>query len=141
MHIIKSETFLITVEHDIVKVRKAVRECAIELKFSMTNQTKVVTVASELTRNILKYANTGSVQLSVISKSGQEGLQLIFEDQGPGIPDISKVMAGGYTTGGGMGLGLSGSRRLADEFELKTNVGKGTLIKVILWNKSLKFEI
>ena len=120
-------------DHDIVLARKLVRECANELKFSILNQTKLVTAASELMRNIIKYANSGTVNLNIIHNGSREGLQIIFEDQGPGIPDIPKVMAGGYTTGGGLGLGLSGSKRLVDEFDIKSIVGKGTCIKIVLW--------
>lgn len=134
MQTLTGETIAINDERDVVNVRKIIREQALALKFSMINQTKLVTAASELTRNIIKYANCGTVEYNhLIDNNDRHGLQLIFTDQGPGIPDIKRVMAGGYTTGGGLGLGLSGSKKLVDEFELNSEVGKGTCIKLILW--------
>jgi serine/threonine-protein kinase RsbT len=133
MQIIKREVLKINQEQDVVLVRKLERDCANDLKFSMTNQTKLVTAASELARNIIKYATSGTVELNVIKNDDREGIQMIFENQGPGIADISKVMSGGYTTGGGLGLGLSGSKKLVNEFDLRSVVGEGTCIKLILW--------
>lgn len=133
MKIVKHNSLNVGQELDIVAVRKIVREYTIAIKFGMTGQTKLVTAASELARNILRYAATGTVEINVIQSGTKEGIQMIFEDQGPGIPDIPRVMVGGYTTGGGLGLGLSGSKRLVDEFDLKSVVGEGTCVKIIMW--------
>ncbi len=133
MNALQSNTYPILIEQDVVLIRKVVRELSVQLKLSLINQTKLVTAASELTRNIIKYASTGSLKVDVINNGTRDGIQLIFEDKGPGIPDIPRVMKGGYTTGKGLGLGLSGSERLVDEFELKSVVGQGTYIKLIVW--------
>ncbi len=133
MQIIKREVLKINQEQDVVLVRKLARDYANDLRFSMTNQTKLVTAASELARNIIKYAGSGTVELNIIQNEYRDGIQMIFKDQGPGIADIPKVMAGGYTTGGGLGLGLSGSKKLVNEFNLQSVVGEGTCIKLILW--------
>lgn len=133
MQILKSEERIIQCEEDLSFIRKLVKENAIQLKFSLLNQTKLVTAASELTRNVLKYAKTGIFKINIINTVDKEGVELIFKDQGPGISDIHKVMKGGYTTGGGLGLGLSGSSRLANEFDVQSEVGKGTCVKMIFW--------
>ena len=118
---------------DLVLVRQAVRTWSAELKFSLVEQTKLVTAASELARNTLDYGKGGNVTLQVVQEGIRRGLRLCFEDQGPGIPDIELALRDGYTTGGGMGLGLGGARRLVNEFDIVSKVGEGTRITVTRW--------
>lgn len=120
-------------EYDIVKVRKLVREWSEQAHFSLIKQTKLITAASELARNIFKYAGTGTVQLTVVNLNRRIGLQLIFEDQGPGIADIEQAMTDGFSTGKSLGMGLSGTRRLVDEFNIRSAPGEGTRVNIILW--------
>lgn len=133
MRVLKRELIKLEFEPDIITARKFVRDYTILQKFSLTKQTKLVTAASELARNILKYAKEGTVEINIISDGMQEGIKLIFNDKGPGIADIPRVLAGGYTTGGGLGLGISGSKRLVDHFDITSTIGKGTCIQLILW--------
>lgn len=118
---------------DIVSVRRLVRERAVELGFSLVDQTKLVTAASELARNALQHGGGGTVRVEVVDRAGRTGLRLTFEDRGPGIPDLTLAMKDGYTTGGGLGLGLSGSRRLVNEFEIWSQPGEGTRIVIVRW--------
>jgi serine/threonine-protein kinase RsbT len=118
---------------DLVLVRQAVRTWAAELKFSLVEQTKMVTAASELARNTLDYGKGGNVTLQVVQEGIRRGLKLSFEDQGPGIPDIELALRDGYTSGGGMGLGLGGARRLVNDFEIVSKVGEGTRVTVTRW--------
>lgn len=118
---------------DIVSVRRLVRERAVELGFSLVDQTKLVTAASELARNALQHGGGGTVRVEVVDRAGRTGLRLTFEDRGPGIPDLTLAMKDGYTTGGGLGLGLSGSRRLVNEFEIWSQPGEGTRIVIARW--------
>ncbi|MCY1073420.1 anti-sigma regulatory factor [Archangium lansingense] len=118
---------------DLVLVRQAVRTWTAELKFSLVEQTKMVTAASELARNTLDYGNGGQVTLQVLQEGLRKGLRLSFEDQGPGIPDIELALRDGYTSGGGMGLGLGGARRLVNDFEIISKVGEGTRVTVTRW--------
>ncbi|HEX8439065.1 anti-sigma regulatory factor [Archangium sp.] len=118
---------------DLVLVRQAVRTWSAELKFSLVEQTKMVTAASELARNTLDYGKGGHVTLQLVQDGIRRGLKLSFEDQGPGIPDIDLALRDGYTSGGGMGLGLGGSRRLVNDFEIVSKVGEGTRVTVIRW--------
>ena len=118
---------------DIVRVRHMVRQRALELRFSLVDQTKIVTAASELARNTLDHGGGGSVRLEIVTQGTRQGLRLTFEDKGPGIPDIQLAMKDGYTTGGGLGLGLSGAKRLANEFEISSAVGEGTRITIVRW--------
>lgn len=120
---------------DIVLVRQKVRALTIDLKFSLIEQTKIVTAASELARNTLDYGKGGTMTLEVVDRFGVVGLKLIFEDQGPGIADIELALQDGYTTGKGLGLGLSGTKRLMSEFEIVSEVGKGTRVTVIRWQR------
>jgi serine/threonine-protein kinase RsbT len=133
MQILSTEVFAVNEEGDIVTIRKIVRERAIALKCNLVTQTKLVTAASELTRNIIKYASRGVLTLNTISDDGRQGIQMIFKDEGPGISDISLAMTEGFSTGKSLGLGLSGSKRLVDEFEISSQVGHGTQVKLILW--------
>jgi serine/threonine-protein kinase RsbT len=119
-------------ETDVVLVRQAVRQLSIELRFSLVDQTKVITASSELARNTLKHGGGGQVEIDVIDQP-HRGLRLCFEDHGPGIADIALAMTDGYTSGGGLGLGLSGSKRLVNDFVIQTKVGEGTRITIAKW--------
>jgi len=122
-------------ESDIVAVRKSVREAAITLGFGITDVTRIITAASELARNVFLYAGSGVVRCRVLNHSDKVGLELIVEDHGPGIADIDQAMQPGYTTGSGLGYGLPGAKRLMDEMEIVSEVGKGTRITVKKWRK------
>ncbi|HEY9641331.1 MAG TPA: anti-sigma regulatory factor [Coleofasciculaceae cyanobacterium] len=129
----QSETMAIQASADVVLVRQAVRQFAVELGFGLVDQTKIVTAASELARNTLDYGGGGTVKLEKLQEGGRRGLRLTFEDQGPGIPDLELALKDGYTTGGGLGMGLSGSKRLANEFAIESVVGKGTRVTIVRW--------
>ena len=118
---------------DVVQVRQAVRVAATAQGFSLVDQTKIVTAASELARNALEHGGGGTARIEAVAQGIRKGVRLTFEDQGPGISDVSLALTDGYTTGGGMGLGLSGSKRLVNEFDLVTAVGKGTRVTVTKW--------
>lgn len=118
---------------DLVMVRQQVRAVAIEAGLSLIDQTKVVTAASELARNALVHAGGGTVTIEVVEDGRRRGLRLAFSDDGPGIPDTEQALTDGFTTGGGLGLGLGGSRRLVDEFDLTSAPGKGTMVVVTKW--------
>lgn len=118
---------------DVVRVRHKVRELAVEVRLSLVDQTKLVTAASELARNILVHAGTGVVQLQSVQRDHRKGVRAVFIDTGPGIADIPRAMADGWTTGSGLGLGLGGSRRLVDEFYINSEVGTGTTVTVVKW--------
>lgn len=120
-------------ESDIVSVRKQVREFATEHGFGLTDVTRIVTAASELARNVFHYAGSGHMTLQTLSPNGNSGLELVFSDQGPGIADVDQAMEMGYSTRGGLGLGLPGVKRLMNEMELTTEINKGTTIKVRKW--------
>lgn len=120
-------------DEDVVRVRKLVRDQMVALGFSLIDQTKMVTAASELARNTLRYGGGGRAELALVNDGGRRGLSISFIDEGPGIVDIAKALTDGYTTGGGMGLGLSGARRLADDFELDSAPGKGTRVSITKW--------
>jgi serine/threonine-protein kinase RsbT len=129
------EEIALLAETDIVVVRKAVRESATRLGFGITDVTRIITAASELARNVFLYAGTGVVRCRVLNRSDKVGLELIVEDHGPGIADIDQAMQPGYTSGKGLGLGLPGAKRLMDEMEIESTVGKGTKITVKKWRK------
>jgi serine/threonine-protein kinase RsbT len=122
-------------EGDIVTARKIVRNAAMAMGFSVTDVTRIVTAASELTRNVFRYAGSGMLYWQKLSTSDRVGIELTFEDHGPGIPDIEQAMEIGYTTGGGLGLGLPGARRLMDEMKVESEVGKGTRVTVKKWRR------
>jgi serine/threonine-protein kinase RsbT len=121
-------------EH-VVIARRAVRERALELKLSLVDQTKLVTAASELARNTIKYGGGGEVHVLCVSDGVRQGVRLAFVDDGPGIDDLQLALTDGYTTGGGLGLGLSGARRLVDEFEIDTRPGEGTTVLIVKWKR------
>jgi serine/threonine-protein kinase RsbT len=118
---------------DIVRMRQVVREYAIGLGFSLVDQTKIVTAASELARNTMIYGGGGEVAVHRLTEGARRGLRLTFTDQGPGIPDIEQAMKDGFTTGGGLGLGLGGARRLSNEFSIHSRVGEGTRVSITRW--------
>ena len=120
-------------EHDIVLGRQAVRRMAIQQGFSLVDQTKMVTAASELARNALIYGGGGTLKWSMLTEGSKRGLRLAFEDQGPGIPNLDLAMTDGWTSGHGLGLGLTGTRRLVNEFEIESNVGVGTRVVITRW--------
>ena len=120
-------------EHDIVLGRQAVRRLAQEQGFSLVDQTKLVTAASELARNALIYGGGGSLTWEVLLEGSRRGVRLVFADQGPGIPDVNLALTDGWSSGTGLGLGLSGARRLVNEFELKSTIGVGTRVAVTRW--------
>lgn len=133
MHIQKPETITIQSSADVVLVRQAVRQLAVELRFSLVDQTKIVTAASELARNTLDYGGGGTVKLEVLQEGNRRGIRLTFEDKGLGIEDIELALKDGYTTGGGLGMGLSGTKRLVNEFQIVSQVGVGTCVTITKW--------
>ena len=133
MVVTKADAMEIRVADHVVLVRQAVRKWSIELGFSLVDQTKMITAASELARNTLDYGGGGAVGLEALEEGARKGLRLTFEDHGPGIPDIEKALTDGYTTGKGMGMGLSGSRRLVNEFDIVSRVGEGTRVTITRW--------
>lgn len=120
-------------QNDVVRVRHAVRSAALELGFSVVDQTKIVTAASELARNTLVHGGGGHCAIEVLSRDGRRGLKLCFEDQGPGIADVQQALKDGFTTADGMGLGLGGARRLMNDFEIVSAPGQGTRVSVVRW--------
>jgi serine/threonine-protein kinase RsbT len=122
-------------DEDVVALRRHVRERAVAIALSLVDQTKLVTAASELARNTIKYGGGGVVHLDAMDDGQRRGVGLVFVDDGPGIPDLELALRDGYTTGGGLGLGLSGSKRLVDEFDLDSRPGEGTAVVVIKWKR------
>jgi serine/threonine-protein kinase RsbT len=135
MSVAKSEMVPVTNDGDVVNVRQRVRGLAVEIKLSLVEQTKVVTAASELGRNLLVHGGGGEVRLDILCDGVRHGLRAIFEDRGPGIPDIEQAMKDGFTTGTGMGLGLGGARRLVNEFEIVSNAAEGTRVTITKWRE------
>lgn len=129
----KSDTIPIRLGEDVVKVRQAVRGHAVSLGFSLVDQTKIVTAASEIARNTIDYGGGGSMTVDCVHSGIRKGLRLIFTDSGPGIPDIARALEDGYTTGNGLGLGLSGAKRLSNEFDIRSAPGIGTTVTLIRW--------
>jgi serine/threonine-protein kinase RsbT len=130
---LKTKTLTIENDEDVVAVRQLARIWAVELGFSIVDQTKIITATSELARNTVIAGNGGTVLLEALDNNGKQGLRLTFEDEGPGIADVELAMRDGYTTTGGLGLGLGGSKRLMNEFEITSEVGKGTRVRVTKW--------
>ncbi len=120
-------------EQDVVPFRNRVREYAVKIGMSLVNQTKLITAASELVRNMLKYASGGKVILEIISKNAQTGVRLTFVDEGPGISDIKQAMQDGFSTGRSLGLGLPGAKRLVNEFDIQSTPGTGTTVTITHW--------
>jgi serine/threonine-protein kinase RsbT len=120
-------------EQDVVMSRQTVRKLTQELRFSIVDQTKMITAASELSRNTVVYGGGGEMRWELVTAGTKHGLRLHFEDKGPGIPDLELALTDGWTSGRGMGVGLSGSKRLVNEFEIRTTVGEGTCVTITRW--------
>ena len=133
MQVEKHEALPIASDDDIVRVRQRVRHWSVALGFSLVDQTKLVTAASELARNTLVYGQGGTLLMESVLNDSRRGLRLTFEDRGPGIPDIELALRDGYTTGTGLGLGLSGARRLSHDFQVTSKVGEGTRVVIARW--------
>lgn len=133
MSVLQTNTYPLRSEQDIVLARQAVRKLSIELNFSIVDQTKMVTAASELARNALIYGRGGDMICEVLSEGLRKGLRLTFKDEGPGIPDLKLAMTDGWTSGGGLGMGLSGARRLVNEFDIDSQPGTGTRVTITRW--------
>ena len=128
-----SENRPIATPEDVVAVRQAVRQRAVELGFNLVDQTKIVTAASELARNTLHYGGGGTLRIEEVIEGSRRGLRLVFEDNGPGIANIELAMKDGYTTGNGLGLGLSGAKRLSSDFDIHSRPGEGTRVTIVRW--------
>lgn len=133
MATLRDERFPIRSSDDIVKIRQITRELALMQGFSLVDQTKIVTASSELARNTLEHGGGGEARLEALQEGNRRGVRLTFVDQGPGIADLETALKDGFTTGNGMGLGLSGSRRLVNDFEIRSEVGKGTRVMIARW--------
>lgn len=133
MAIVRTERFELRSGSDVVSIRQVVRTWAIEAGFTLVDQTKMVTAASELARNTIDYGGGGIAHVELINEGNRRGLRIAFEDQGPGIPDIQQALTDHFTTGNGLGLGLGGARRLVNEFDLTSRVGEGTRVVITRW--------
>ena len=133
MSVQKREVLPVKTSNDVVLARQKVRQLAVELRFSLVDQTKLVTAASELARNALDHGKGGTMTVEVLVNGARSGLKMIFEDQGPGIANVEDALKDGFTTGSGMGLGLGGSKRLVNDFSIESEVGKGTRITAVRW--------
>lgn len=131
--VLNKDNFAIQKEQDVVPFRNRVKEYATKIGMSLVNQTKLITAASELVRNMLKYAGGGITLIEVVSKGRENGIRLVFQDKGPGIKDVPLAMKDGFSTGKSLGLGLPGAKRLVSEFDIKSIAGKGTTVTVIKW--------
>ena len=133
MAVLKHESAPIRSEEDVVRVRQLVRQAAQDLRFSLVEQTKIVTAASELGRNTIQYGGGGIARIESVLDGSRHGVRLEFIDEGPGIADIERALRDGYTSGGGLGLGLGGARRLSDQFSIDSTPGKGTRVTITRW--------
>ena len=133
MTVVHSAVLPIRTQEDIVRVRQATREAGVAQGFSLVDQTKLVTAASELARNTLDYGGGGEVEIARLNEPPRRGVRLTFSDKGPGIADIEQALTDGYTSGGGLGLGLSGAKRLSNEFSIVSKVGEGTQVMIARW--------
>ena len=129
----RSEQVVVREQHDIVNVRQVVRSWSLNLGLGLVDLTKLVTAASEIARNTVEYGGGGTLQIEELRDGLRLGVRLVFEDKGPGIPDIERAMTDGYTSGTGMGLGLGGTKRLVDEFEISSTRGEGTRVSITKW--------
>src|SRR6516164_6634729 len=129
----KDETVAVSSSDDVVRVRQAVRARAVEAGFGIVDQTKLITAASEIARNTVVYGGGGTLRIEIVREGTRRGVQLTFSDKGPGIADIATAIADGYTTGGGLGLGLSGAKRLSNEFSIESSPGEGTTVTLARW--------
>lgn len=128
-----TDTLPIVTSDDVVRVRQQTRTRAVEAGLSLVDQTKIITAASELARNTLDYGGGGLVRIELVRNGARRGVRLTFEDHGPGIPDIDRALTDGFTSGGGLGLGLSGAKRLSNEFSIHSVVGQGTTVMIARW--------
>lgn len=133
MPIESDETMPVRTSDDVVRVRQAVRARAVAVGFGLVDQTKIITAASEIARNTVDYGGGGTLRIEALSNGSRRGVRLTFSDQGPGIPDLARAMTDGYSTGTGLGLGLSGAKRLSNEFDVKSAPGKGTTVTLARW--------
>jgi serine/threonine-protein kinase RsbT len=133
MQVEVDDTMPVRTSEDVVRVRQAVRARAVAAGFSLVDQTKIVTAASEIARNTVDYGGGGTVRIEVLRNGIRRGVRLTFEDHGPGIPDVARAMSDGYTTSNGLGLGLSGAKRLCNEFNIHSAPGEGTLVTLARW--------
>ena len=133
MNNVEAKTLTLKSSEDVVRMRQAVREHAIELGFGLVDQTKLVTAASELARNAIIYGGGGEVKVETLTEGERRGIGLTFSDRGPGIADIQQALKDGYTSGNGLGLGLGGAKRLSNEFHIVSEVGVGTRITIKRW--------
>ncbi len=129
----KSETIPVRTSDDVVRVRQAVRASAVAAGFGLVDQTKIITAASEIARNTVDYGGGGTLLIEILREGQRRGVRLTFTDQGPGIPDLGRAMTDGYTTRGGLGLGLSGAKRLSNEFDIESSSGRGTKVTLARW--------
>jgi serine/threonine-protein kinase RsbT len=130
---LSKDTIEVSKEQDVVFAKNRVKEVAVRIKMGLVNQTRLITAASELLRNMMRYANGGKCMIEVVSSGRMNGIRLTFTDKGPGIPDIPKAMEDGFSTGKSLGLGLPGTKRLVNEFDIKSKVGEGTTVTIIKW--------
>jgi serine/threonine-protein kinase RsbT len=135
VHVRSSQEMAIQSEDDVLLVRREVRMLADRLGFNPFATAAITTATSELARNIWSHAGGGAIRIEVLDEDGRSGLRLVFSDEGPGIPDIERVLVGGYSTARSLGLGLSGSRRLVDDFELQSQPGRGTVVTIVKWGR------
>jgi serine/threonine-protein kinase RsbT len=133
MAVVHRSVLPIRSQEDVVRVRKATRESAVAQGFSLVDQTKIVTAASELARNTVDYGGGGEVEITLLSEPPRRGVRLVFSDKGPGIADIEQALKDGFTSGTGLGLGLSGAKRLSNEFSIESRVGEGTQVSIARW--------
>jgi len=133
MPLVRSDKLPCASDGDVVIVRQRVRSLAVESGFPLVDQTKIVTAASELARNTVVHGQGGTVELEMLVEGARRGVRLTFTDHGPGIADISQAMKDGFTTGGGLGLGLGGAKRLSSEFEIRSRAGEGTVVRIARW--------
>jgi serine/threonine-protein kinase RsbT len=135
MEVVKSESVSVRTSEDVVTVRTSVRRFATELRFGIVDQTKIVTAASEIARNTVDYGRGGDLRMEALQNGLKKGLRLTFSDRGPGISDIERALTDGFTSGNGMGLGLGGTRRLMDEFEIASKLNEGTTVTITKWSR------
>jgi serine/threonine-protein kinase RsbT len=133
MDVGRGEELAVRTPDEVVLIRQAARKWAVEVGFSIVDQTKIVTAASELARNAVIYGGGGTVSIHTVTNGARKGLRMIFTDKGPGIPDVAMALKDGYTTGSGLGLGLGGSKRLMNELEVDSRPGEGTTITTFKW--------
>lgn len=130
---LSKETITVYREPEVVLLRNRVKEYAVKIKMGLVNQTRLITASSELVRNMLKYGGGGAVLLEIVNRGRDNGVRLTFSDAGPGIADINLAMKDGFTTGKSLGLGLPGAKRLVNEFDIKSEMGKGTTVTILKW--------